>query len=265
MGGIDGDGGDVGVARTPVLMAPAVTPLYGNHPAFRIVTYDGACNGGGIGEGGCVPIDYDTHTLNYDGDSSKDPSWSKLYTFSETYDDATDGRARTEGLTAETYRFLARAMEDVIVEEGELEVESPAFLKFRSLYRSGAGGFSADKCDAACRDAWMCSIRSASSGSYSQCASRRSRARGEGFMGIDDEWLYAAVVTMIAAMACLGVLCCRRIRLNRRQYTSPPSFNGDAEVEATGLGNTGNDGDDDSAWSPYDKSDPEGPRLGTMT
>ena len=211
--------------NTPLLLGPSVTPLHGNDPSFRIVKYGRGGGGSGTQDMKYRLLDYDSHRCSIGTDNH----WSKLYTFSEAYDMASDV-IKEEGLTSEVFRTIVKSMED---KRGK---ESPVLTSYRSLMLSGADGDSHDKrgvnfgCDSKCRDEFLCTFQSATRPGYDNCLLERKHAWRNG------RSIFGLVGAVVFATALIFLVIVRwRKKRRRDHYESTPSVtdgNKDSEIDA---------------------------------
>jgi hypothetical protein len=232
---------------TPLLLGSSVTPLHGNDPSFRIVTYDRGMrrrwrgeDGGMMSNGNDGNEDGDNNEVEYrivdyesyaysaigggDANNGDDGGggWSRLYTFSEAYGDVASDVIGGEGLSSGTFRAIVRAI------EGERwGGEGPTLRAYRSYKLSGArreeNQFgAAGTCNSSCRDDYICIFRSATTVGFERCIHERSmvwyRVIGEGAPRF--------VVGVLIAVAFVGVafVKCHRMRKDRRKhYVFAPS------------------------------------------
>ena len=193
---------------TPLLLAGSLTPIHGNNPSFRKVLY------GGDDDGQFRLLDYESHYHSMD---DINPTWSKLYTFSETYVDAGEASQliKTEGLSANVFRSILQSMEDG---QGEM---SPTLESFLSFVKSGSEE-SVD-CDANCRNEWMCTLSVTTTAvEYKTCLFQKWHSRA--ILGVAGAALFSAAFIVV-----LAVRCSKSRR--RAHYETTSSVEGNEEVE----------------------------------
>ena len=200
---------------TPLLLAGSLTPLHGNNPSFRKVFY----GGGGLGDDSDNQyrlLDYESHRYPI---SDSNGEWAKLYTFSETYNTATDN-FKAEGLSGNAFRSIIQSMKD---KQGNMKT-SPILQSFLSLVRSRSDGDIENHCDAECRAEWICTLAGTTTiNQYNKCL-LQERGSGRYIAGIAGATLFAAAVLFIIAVRI-------RRRRKRAQYESAAFAEGNVEVE----------------------------------
>lgn len=210
--------------NTPLLLGPSVTPLHGNDPSFRLVKYDRGGGGSETQYSKYRLVDYDSHRYSM----GKGGHWSKLYSFSEAYDVAYDA-IKEGGLTSESFRIIAKSMED------RWGAESPLLRSYRSKMLSGADGSVVQKganvdCDSNCRNEVLCTIQSATRSGYDNCLlERKFTWTGRTISGIVGALAFASALIIF-------VIIRWRKRRKRDNYKSTDSVtdgnNIDDEIDA---------------------------------
>lgn len=203
--------------NTPLLLGPSITPLHGNDPSFRIFTY-GRRGGSESHNEEYKLLDYESHRCKI----ASGNHWSKLYTFSEAYDVASDVIAK-EGLSSESYRTILESMDDKMGRESKL------MKSYRSFMISGADGDETARgrganvgCDSRCRDEMMCTLQSATSSGYENCLLQRKHywtGNGASISGLVEAAVFVTVVLIV-------VIVRFRKRGKRDEYESTSSVTG---------------------------------------
>jgi hypothetical protein len=157
-------------------------------------------------------LDYESHRYSI---GSEQKQWSKLYTFSEAYNVASE-----EGLSSETYRAIAVSMED------RWGRESPVMKQYRSFALSGADGDDNGShrganlgCNSKCRDEVICTIQSATVSGYEECLLARKKSwirSGRSIFGIVGAAVFATFLIIF-------VIVRSRRRSKRNYYETTPS------------------------------------------
>lgn len=201
---------------TPLLLGPSITPLHGNDPSIRFVKYRFGQGTGQDNDGKFRLLDYDSHRFSI----ADERQWSKLYTFSQAYDVASDVISE-EGLSASVFRTIFESMED------KMGSESSVLALYRTFMLSGANGDANNrgantKCDVVCRDEFICTFQSATRRGYDTCLldRRPSWAEGRIIFGVVALCVFAAMVLMF------GIARYRRVKRKREEYESTPSVAG---------------------------------------
>jgi len=201
---------------TPLLLTGSLTPIHGNNPSFRKVFYDG----GAADDNRFKLLDYESHRHSVSDSNAED--WSKLYTFSETYNTATED-IKTEGLSANVFRSILQSMKD---KQGNT---SPTLHSFLSLVGSGSDGDAESShkdndCDAECRAEWMCTLSGTTTAKqYNTCLLQKS--------GSSRHMIGIAGAAVFAAAFLFMIVVRIRKRRARDQYESPSSIEGTVEMD----------------------------------
>jgi sphingomyelin phosphodiesterase acid-like 3 len=200
---------------SPLLLGPSVTPIHGNHPSFRLVTYECVKRDTIYSKGTFKLLDYDSYNSLID---TKDGNWTKLYTFSDVYSST---YIREEGLSGKTMRSIVESMENTI--HGR---ESPSLMSYRAFIKSGAVGESqyagsGIDCDEKCVEDWICTIISATKDGYDKCliSRRESKEKANHIMAVT-----LAIAVGIVIM--LVFLVRRQKSYKRSQYEESSSVQG---------------------------------------
>ena len=169
-----GGGASPSSSLPPLLLAPSITPVHGNNPSYRVVTYDGS--------GGGDVLDYETYFLDLNRlPDSRD--WHRLYSFRETYGKALmggegggGGGDDDDGGGPITAAGLTRLIDT-------LRSDWRTLRTFVSLQRSGAPQ---PACRRRCRAEWACLLEAATMAEYEGCAPGRWFGLAGLFGGGDD-------------------------------------------------------------------------------
>lgn len=202
---------------TPLLLTGSLTPLHGNNPSFRKVFFGGKDDTVLLNESIKYRLlDYESHRYPM----SEEGEWTKLYTFSETYVNASD-EIKRDGLSANVFRSILQSMKD---EQGD------SLQSFLSLVSSGSDGYVESSragvgCDEECRSEWICTLSGTTTVSqYNKCLSQKKREYCRHMIGIAGATLFAIASLYITA----AKLRRRRIR---ELYESTSSVDGTVEME----------------------------------
>ncbi|KAL7470463.1 hypothetical protein ACHAXS_010703 [Conticribra weissflogii] len=239
--GGNGGGGIVSV-DTPILLGPSVTPLHGNDPSFRIVTYGQIVsdNGSDIPQNTTISPNPDGHYRLFDYDSYRcdisngNASWTKLYTFSEAYNDVIPDFLQKDGLSSATFHAIVQSMRqnNIAVRSGnekrKIENESPTLKTFRNFVRSGADGNDAttganSDCNYQCQQEWLCTLTSITRDGYDTCVLQSSLDNSittrnhRNVLGIVAGLFLASVFSFVLVIRLV------RRRRRRRDYEFTPS------------------------------------------
>jgi sphingomyelin phosphodiesterase acid-like 3 len=200
---------------SPLLLGPSVTPIHGNHPAFRLVKYGSVVGNEKYNDGRFKLLDYES----YSSLINTDQTWEKLYTFSDVY---ASSYTLQEGLSAKTMRSVVEAMENTIHRQ-----ESAVLSSFRAYVKSGASGSQyagfGVACDEQCKEEWICTIISATRNGFENCLVSRceSREKAKGIIAI-------TVFAIVGAVVALAFVVRTKRASKRSSYEETPSVEGGA-------------------------------------
>ncbi|KAL7514108.1 hypothetical protein ACHAXN_011335 [Cyclotella atomus] len=200
---------------SPLLLGPSVTPIHGNHPAFRLVKYGAVGGNKKYNDGRFKLLDYESYSYLM----NTNQTWEKLYTFSDLY---ASNYNIEEGLSSKTMRSIVKSMENTIHRQ-----ESATFSSFRAFVKSGASGSQyagfGVACDEQCKEEWICTIISATRNGFDNClVSRRdSREKAKGLLVI-------AMFAIVGAVAAFTFVIRQRRASKRSCYEETPSVEGGA-------------------------------------
>ena len=232
-----GGGASPSSSLPPLLLAPSITPVHGNNPSYRVVTYDGS--------GGGDVLDYETYFLDLNRlpDSRE---WHRLYSFRETYGKALmggegggGGGGDDDGGGPITAAGLTRLIDT-------LRSDWRTLRTFVSLQRSGAPQ---PACRRRCRAEWACLLEAATMAEYEGCAPGRwfglaglfgggatDPGRGGGGEGRPAGTAAALLLLLLGAVCCgLSALWCRRHHRGRKERYTDLDEECDPDVHAEGL------------------------------
>jgi len=238
-------GGGIVAVDTPILLGPSVTPLHGNDPSFRIVKYGHIISNGGSGDtqpshNATIPSNRDGYYRLLDYDSYRcdirdgNASWSKLYIFSEAYNDVISESFQKEGLSSATFHGIVKSMRHNNIairsnnEHQDIEDESPTLKTFRYFVRSGADGNDAmtganSDCNSQCQNEWLCTLTSITRDGYDACVSQSSLNNSKAMTNHRNVLGIVAGLFFASVVAFMLVIRMVRRRMRRRDYESTPS------------------------------------------
>mmetsp|Transcript_5485 Transcript_5485/g.8363 ORF Transcript_5485/g.8363 Transcript_5485/m.8363 type:complete len:511 (+) Transcript_5485:118-1650(+) len=126
-----------------VILAPSITPLFGNNPSFRAVTYDDRAR----------ILDYVTYYTDL-SEVSQSLSWKKLYSFIEQYN--------VSDVSVQSFRKILDSITDA-AENGD---DNPTLEKVLRYQHVDTGH---NTCVGRCQFEWVCVLQAGSSDDYDAC------------------------------------------------------------------------------------------------
>jgi sphingomyelin phosphodiesterase acid-like 3 len=182
----------VGGFSYPLLLAPSITPIYGNNPSIRVVRYE---------QDSGLMLDYDTYYLDLTSDT---PEWRKGASFQDSFPVLNLSSISLEHILAN----LTNSSESPLWEE---------VVSRQHVYADEA-----DQCNVKCRQEWICTFQSMSRKDYNTCLEQS----GSSSSSSSSSTTLKILVGLLIGGACWGVAWILLKRYRRRQYYEPQSQDG---------------------------------------